>query len=435
MISDANKNITAITYNHLNLPLKITFGTAGNIVYLYNAAGQKVQKTVSETGKTAITTDYLGGYQYENGVLKFFPTAEGYAEPSGSSYRYIYQYKDHLGNIRISYDKTLAIKEENNYYPFGLKQEGYNTVKTGVENKYKYNGKERQDELRLGMYDYGARNYDSALGRWMNVDPLAEVSRRWTPYNYAYNNPVINVDPDGMLSQSVIQDLWNKSDNNAETKWTFNNGTATASNGATANVSEDEDGASSSEWNPLTANIFNSYVQNKYGISDKQIGDFAGKLFENAFVKFGEKNFEEDANFEGATGRSTLSRPDAYSDGLHFNFSRLMLVRYNKSVWREVKARNKNISLDKQIKGFIDGIYEEFKHSATKTGAAYLCLVTTSNSNVSPEVYVYAQSKGVQIQHWVSQYRMNGGNMQVDFGYKTGPLNPAVYEFKKPVKL
>lgn len=198
MISDANKNITSITYNHLNLPVKITFATTGNIVYLYNAAGQKVQKIVTVISPASVTTtDYLGGYQYDNSALKFFPTAEGYVEPVSGSYKYVYQYKDHLGNVRLSYDKTLAIKEESNFYPFGLKQEGYNTVKTGVENKYKYNGKELQDEQGLGVYDYGARNYETTLGKWMNIDPLAEKFPSYSPYNYCFNNPIKFLDPDG----------------------------------------------------------------------------------------------------------------------------------------------------------------------------------------------------------------------------------------------
>ena len=63
--------------------------------------------------------------------------------------------------------------------------------------KYKYNGKEYQDELGLNMYDYGASNYDASIGRWMNIDPLAEKFTNISSYAYTANNPVLYIDPDG----------------------------------------------------------------------------------------------------------------------------------------------------------------------------------------------------------------------------------------------
>lgn len=215
MITDANKGITAITYNHLNLPTQISFGGSDKIEYIYDATGIKLQKKVTKDSNVT-TTDYSGSYVYQEGDLQFIFTPEGYATPNGSTFDYVYHYKDHLGNIRLSYSDannngtievtsdplTTEIIEEHNYYPFGLKHKGYNSDINGTHHKYMFGGKEYQDDVvggsSLDWYDVTARNYDPALGRWMNLDPLAEQMRRHSPYNYAFDNPIYWTDPDGM---------------------------------------------------------------------------------------------------------------------------------------------------------------------------------------------------------------------------------------------
>ncbi|WP_366915091.1 RHS repeat-associated core domain-containing protein [Chryseobacterium sp.] len=110
----------------------------------------------------------------------------------------MYQYKDHLGNARVSFAKdstgTPEITDANNYYAFGMNHIGGVKGLLGGYMNYKYNSKELQE---TGMYDYGARMYMPDLGRWGVMDPLAEKMRRYSPYTYVGDNPIRYIDPDG----------------------------------------------------------------------------------------------------------------------------------------------------------------------------------------------------------------------------------------------
>lgn len=225
--SFADKGISAIQYNFLNLPRQVS-AQGYTTDYLYSANGTKLKKNFY-----FFETHYLDGFQHRttfpseiNGYiddtqtpevkLRIIPTAEGYFDALTNNY--FYNFVDHLGNVRLTYadadnsgqvaggtritqchdmqcyDYFVSgeITLVNNYYPFGLQHDYQYDFNTAYQ--YKYNGKELQE---TGMYDYGARMYMPDVGRWFAVDPLAEKYRRWSTYNYAVNNPVRFTDPDG----------------------------------------------------------------------------------------------------------------------------------------------------------------------------------------------------------------------------------------------
>ncbi|MBF6645860.1 RNase A-like domain-containing protein [Chryseobacterium indologenes] len=244
MINMKDKGIQTIGYNFLSLPNQTSISltnSAGkvsttNIDHIYRADGTKLRKTTVQQAYMGLprteTTDYLDGFQYTNiddgqgcrtcktesayeeqayrkvigpiipggpkWTLNFIPTAEGFY--SFTENRYIYQYKDHLGNVRISFARNSAgapeITGTNNYYPFGLNHIGGGNMSSFSNyHSYKFGSKELQE---TGMYDFGARMYMPDLGRWGVIDPMAEAMRRYSPYNYAFNNPISFIDPDGM---------------------------------------------------------------------------------------------------------------------------------------------------------------------------------------------------------------------------------------------
>ena len=248
-----DKGITNISYNYLNLPT-IVNQRGNESRYTYRADGKKVQRVFTlnnAQGTSVTTTEYLGGFHYTPSkslvigtaleekdaatvaastagqeevfqntwldtyeevnetnaapqpvstmALSFFPTSEGFYDYRKK--QYIYQYKDQVGNIRLSYAKNTTSNEvevidQNDYYPFGLNfVQASEFSAVGSPLNYKFGGKELQES---GMYDFEARNYMPDVARWFGSDPLAELAPNLSPYRYAFNNPISFTDPTGM---------------------------------------------------------------------------------------------------------------------------------------------------------------------------------------------------------------------------------------------
>ena len=166
--------------------------------WTYDAKGTKLRSTFfSMSPYVYYYEDYCGSFVFRNNQLERVQFDEGYITLESSNTQKLHYYlKDHQGNVRLVVENGPD-EQMNEYYPYGGLT--YNSDLTNTVQPYKYNGKELDRIHGLDMYDYGARQYDPNIGRFMQVDPLAEKYYHLSPYAYCGNNPVNAVDPDGSL--------------------------------------------------------------------------------------------------------------------------------------------------------------------------------------------------------------------------------------------
>ena len=201
MTEDVNRGLHIDYVKELNLPKTISFeeGYIEN-QYLYN--GTKYAKREFDAGGNLQNEEkYFDNLIIKNGQPFKILHPEGYLnlQAGASNQMFNYFIKDHLGNVRIvlseTSDNNPDVVQASGYYPFGMlfQNEQVQAAQGTDANRYLYNGKEIQ-KMPGGWYDYGARFYDGILGRFTGVDPLADTFAFVTPYNYAENSPIANVD-------------------------------------------------------------------------------------------------------------------------------------------------------------------------------------------------------------------------------------------------
>jgi RHS repeat-associated protein len=188
--------------------LKLDFGNNQKLSYHYDGSGRKLTKVNTPASNPPTNTEYRGPLVHEsyNSVssLKYIITPEGRLKNTGTNaapvWGWEYDLTDHLGNVRVTFkpnatNNGVVRVEYANYFPFGMKMLAPYSTYLGA--KYLYNGKEYQDDFGLNWYDYGARFYDPAIGRWSTPEPYAELVPGISVYAYCYDNPINYTEPDG----------------------------------------------------------------------------------------------------------------------------------------------------------------------------------------------------------------------------------------------
>lgn len=212
MTKNLNKGIGKIKYDNFGHMEEIIFDNSNSTSYVYAADGTKLRVSHKKVLPGNViagglfhqistnTTDYWGDVLYEKDKSLTVLFDGGYVViDKDSTLSWHYYEKDHLGSNRIVMDDQGNMEQVNHYYPFGNSFGECNNSDKGSEvQRYKFNGKEQELVHNLNLYDYGARMYDSQLGSWTSVDPLAENHYESSPYMFCGGDPINRVDYFGL---------------------------------------------------------------------------------------------------------------------------------------------------------------------------------------------------------------------------------------------
>ena len=197
LTADANKGISSFTWNEIGLPKTVTFSDGSSVSYLYAADGTKLREIRTVSGSST-TLDWCGGLALEQlgsgtRAAKRLRTGAGYVDLSSGVTALRYQVLDHLGSVRAVVGASGTVLESDDYYPLG----GPLDISSASVQPEKFQRKEWNTAKAFNTYDFGARLYDPAIGRWLSQDPLAEQYHPHSPYLFCAGNPMKFVDPTG----------------------------------------------------------------------------------------------------------------------------------------------------------------------------------------------------------------------------------------------
>ena len=221
LVKDESRGITDISYDRFGNPLRISFKDGSYTENVYSAFGEKLRMTHATslngtvTGKT--TTEYHGNVIYRDGKVDMVLFPGGYATINGSAVTFHYYTQDYLGNNRaVINGSTGAIEQLTAYYPYGgvIADLGTNQISS---QPYKFGGKELITANGLNEYDFGARQYYTAVPFFTKPDSYCEKYYWLSPYLYCGNNPINFSDPTGKIiempsgstTEQIMTVMWN----------------------------------------------------------------------------------------------------------------------------------------------------------------------------------------------------------------------------------